>query len=73
MVLPSFQAMQFSAAAGLSRMLLILGAMEPTITGENVSEDVVQRQVSIVHKYSHSTVRHVLKAAVDCYEKPRIK
>ncbi|XP_071325701.1 uncharacterized protein [Trachinotus anak] len=43
-LLPSFQARQFSAAAGLSRMLIILGVIEPTIKGENVSEEVVQRQ-----------------------------
>ncbi|XP_050931927.1 uncharacterized protein si:dkey-122a22.2 isoform X2 [Lates calcarifer] len=43
-LLPSFQARQFSAATGLSRMLIILGAIEPTIKGENVSEEVIQRQ-----------------------------
>ncbi|XP_047454274.1 uncharacterized protein si:dkey-122a22.2 [Mugil cephalus] len=55
MVLPSFQAMQFSAAAGLSRMLLILGAMEPTIVGENVLEDVVQRQKYLLSNPSHQS------------------
>lgn len=44
-VLPSLQAKQFSAATGLSRLLLILGVIEPTIKGENVSEEVIQRQV----------------------------
>lgn len=44
-VLPSLQARQFSAATGLSRLLIILGVIEPTIKGENVSEEVVQRQV----------------------------
>ncbi|XP_034029706.1 uncharacterized protein si:dkey-122a22.2 [Thalassophryne amazonica] len=43
-VLPSLQAQQFSAATGLSRMLIILGAIEPTIKGENVSEEVIQQQ-----------------------------
>lgn len=44
-LLPSLQAKQFSAATGLSRLLIILGAIEPTLKGENVSEEVVQRQV----------------------------
>lgn len=44
-LLPSLQARQFSAATGLSRLLIILGAMEPPLTGGNVSEEVIQRQV----------------------------
>lgn len=48
-LLPSLQAKQFSAATGLSRLLIILGVIEPTIKGENVSEEVIQRQVSQIH------------------------
>lgn len=44
-LLPSLQARQFSAATGLSRLLIILGAMEPPLRGGNVSEEVIQRQV----------------------------
>lgn len=44
-LLPSLQARQFSAAAGLSRLLIILGAIEPPLRGENASEEVIQRQV----------------------------
>lgn len=48
-LLPSLQARQFSAAIGLSRLMIILGAIEPTIKGENVSEEVIQRQVGQKH------------------------
>lgn len=48
-LLPTLQAKQFSAATGLSRLLIILGVIEPTIKGENVSEEVIQRQVSQIH------------------------
>ncbi|XP_031596170.1 uncharacterized protein si:dkey-122a22.2 [Oreochromis aureus] len=58
-VVPSFQAKQFSAATGLSRMLIILGAIEPTVKGEDVSEEVIQRQ-----KYLQSNPAHQ-SAAVD--------
>lgn len=44
-LLPSLQAQQFSAATGLSRMLIIVGAIEPVL--KNVSEEVIQRQVRI--------------------------
>ncbi|XP_015247179.1 PREDICTED: uncharacterized protein YqjL-like [Cyprinodon variegatus] len=43
-LLPSLQVRQFSAATGLSRMLIILGAMEPVLKGENLTEEVMQRQ-----------------------------
>lgn len=46
-LLPSLQVRQFSAATGLSRMLIILGAMEPVLKGENLTEEVMQRQVRI--------------------------
>lgn len=58
-LLPSLQVRQFSAATGLSRMLIILGAIEPTIKGENISEEVIQRQ-----KYLLSNPAH-LSSAVD--------
>lgn len=56
-LLPSLQAKQFSAATGLSRMLIILGAIEPTIKGENVSEEVVQRQVRLMSKHTHTHIK----------------
>lgn len=49
-LLTSLQARQFSAATGLSRILTILGVIEPTIKGENVSEEVIQRQVGPTHE-----------------------
>ncbi|KAM9724036.1 uncharacterized protein ACNS7B_019242 [Menidia menidia] len=58
-LLPSLQARQFSAATGLSRMLIIMGAIQPAIQGENVSEEAVQRQ-----KYLLSNPAH-LSGAVD--------
>ncbi|AWO97080.1 Hypothetical protein SMAX5B_005051 [Scophthalmus maximus] len=54
-VLPTFQARQFSAATGLSRMLIILGAIEPTVKGENVSEEVVQRQKYLLSNPAHQS------------------
>ncbi len=38
--------MQFSAAAGLSRLLIILGVLKPVFQGADVSEELIQRQVS---------------------------
>lgn len=52
-LLPSLQARQFSAATGLSRLLIILGAMEPPLSGGNVSEEVIQRQVG---ENTHDTI-----------------
>eukprot|EP00064_Thunnus_orientalis_P001415 superscaffoldBa00000096_g1418 len=54
-LLPSLQAKQFSAATGLSRMLIILGAIEPTIKGENVSEEVIQRQKYLLSNPAHQS------------------
>lgn len=51
--LPSVQARQFSAATGLSRMLIILGAIEPTLTG--VSEEVMQRQKYLLSNPAHQS------------------
>ncbi|XP_016095713.1 uncharacterized protein [Sinocyclocheilus grahami] len=45
-LVPSLQMMQFSAAAGLSRLLIILGVLKPVIQGGDVSEELLQRQVS---------------------------
>ncbi|XP_034554272.1 uncharacterized protein si:dkey-122a22.2 [Notolabrus celidotus] len=54
-LLPSLQARQFSAATGWSRMLLILGAIEPTITGENFSEEFMQRQKYLLSNPAHQS------------------
>ncbi|XP_070822095.1 uncharacterized protein [Chaetodon trifascialis] len=51
----SLQAKQFSAATGLSRMLTILGVIEPTIKGENVSEEVIQRQKYLLSNPAHQS------------------
>ncbi len=45
-LVPSLQMMQFSAAAGLSRLLIILGVLKPVFQGGDVSEELIQRQVS---------------------------
>ncbi|XP_058504125.1 uncharacterized protein si:dkey-122a22.2 [Solea solea] len=54
-LLPSFQTRQFSAATGLSRMLIILGAMEPAVNGEGVTEEVVQRQKYLLSNPAHQS------------------
>ncbi|XP_062255597.1 uncharacterized protein si:dkey-122a22.2 [Platichthys flesus] len=54
-LLPSFQTRQFSAATGLSRILLILGAIEPTVGGKNVSEEVIQRQKYLLSNPAHQS------------------
>ncbi|KAK2844151.1 hypothetical protein Q5P01_010810 [Channa striata] len=54
-LLPSLQARQFSAATGLSRMLIILGVIEPIIKGENVSEEVIQRQKYLLSNPAHQS------------------
>ncbi|XP_056141965.1 uncharacterized protein si:dkey-122a22.2 isoform X2 [Lampris incognitus] len=54
-LVPSLQARQFSAATGLSRMLIILGMIEPTIKGGNVSEEVMQRQKYLLSNPAHQS------------------
>nr|XP_046255593.1 uncharacterized protein si:dkey-122a22.2 [Scatophagus argus] len=54
-LLSSLQAKQFSAATGLSRLLIILGAIEPTVNGENVSEEVIQRQKYLLSNPAHQS------------------
>ncbi|KAL4616990.1 hypothetical protein GN956_G22133 [Arapaima gigas] len=54
-LVPSLQAMQFSAATGLSRIFIILGWMHPAIEGENVSEDLIQRQKFCLSNPSHQS------------------
>uniref|UniRef100_A0A3B3HHL8 Si:dkey-122a22.2 n=1 Tax=Oryzias latipes TaxID=8090 RepID=A0A3B3HHL8_ORYLA len=54
-LLPSLHAQQLSAAAGLSRILIILGVLEPSIKGENVSEEVVQRQKYLLSNPVHQS------------------
>ncbi|XP_069776389.1 uncharacterized protein [Narcine bancroftii] len=58
-LIPYHQIVQFSAAIGLNRMLLITGLLQPSITGDNVSEEFVMRQ-----KYLLSNPAH-LSTAVD--------
>ncbi|XP_056619476.1 uncharacterized protein si:dkey-122a22.2 [Triplophysa dalaica] len=58
-LVPSLQMMQFSAAAGLSRLLIILGVLKPAIQGENISEDIIQRQKYLLSNPAHQS------AAVD--------
>ncbi|CAL1610545.1 unnamed protein product [Knipowitschia caucasica] len=54
-LLPSLQAKQFSAATGLSRMLIILGILEPTVTGPDVSEEVTQLQKYLLCNPAHQS------------------
>ncbi|CAJ1061909.1 uncharacterized protein si:dkey-122a22.2 [Xyrichtys novacula] len=54
-LLPSLQVKQFSAATGLSRMLIILGAIEPNIQGENLPEEFVQRQKYLLSNPAHQS------------------
>lgn len=54
-LLASLQAKQFSAATGLSRMLIILGIVEPAIVGEDIAEDVVQRQKYFLSNPAHQS------------------
>lgn len=58
-LLPSLQAKQFSAATGLSRMLIILGAVEPPLGGPDASEELLQRQKYLLCNPGHQS------AAVD--------
>ncbi|XP_077576815.1 uncharacterized protein LOC144199207 [Stigmatopora nigra] len=53
-LLPSLQAKQFSAASGLSRLLIILGVIEPTIK-ENVSTEIIQRQKYLLSNPAHQS------------------
>ncbi|XP_062321124.1 uncharacterized protein si:dkey-122a22.2 [Osmerus eperlanus] len=52
---PSLQAMQLSAATGLSRLLIILGLLRPLITGDNISEDLLQRQKYLLSNPAHQS------------------
>lgn len=58
-LVPSLQVQQFAAAAGLSRVMIILGLMKPALHGHQVSEELLQRQ-----KYLLSNPAH-LSGAVD--------
>ncbi|XP_073703849.1 uncharacterized protein [Garra rufa] len=58
-LVPSLQMMQFSAAAGLSRLLIILGVLKPVIQGGDVSEELIQRQKYLLCNPAHQS------AAVD--------
>lgn len=54
-LLPSLQAKQFSAATGLSRMLIILGAVEPPLGGPDASEELLQRQKYLLCSPAHQS------------------
>ncbi|XP_066546785.1 uncharacterized protein LOC136713563 [Amia ocellicauda] len=54
-LVPSLQAMQFFAATGLNRMLLIFGWMKQPITGEHISEDLIQRQKYLLSNPAHQS------------------
>ncbi|XP_051575352.1 uncharacterized protein si:dkey-122a22.2 [Myxocyprinus asiaticus] len=58
-LVPSLQMMQFSAAAGLSRLLIILGVLQPVIQGDDISEELLQRQKYLLCNPAHQS------AAVD--------
>ena len=44
-LIPSFQSLQLGAALGLVRLALIVGLINQPLTGTNIPEDVVNRQV----------------------------
>nr|XP_015213620.1 PREDICTED: uncharacterized protein LOC107078705 isoform X4 [Lepisosteus oculatus] len=54
-LVPSLQAMQFSAAIGLNRIFIILGWMKLPIRGENISEDLIQRQKYLLSNPAHQS------------------
>nr|XP_055067065.1 uncharacterized protein si:dkey-122a22.2 isoform X1 [Misgurnus anguillicaudatus] len=54
-LIPSLQMMQFSAAAGLSRLLIIVGLLKPVIQGENISEELGQRQKYLLCNPAHQS------------------
>ncbi|XP_026865275.2 uncharacterized protein si:dkey-122a22.2 isoform X2 [Electrophorus electricus] len=54
-LVPSLQAMQLSAAAGASRLLLILGLLRPPLDGDAVPEDVLQRQKYLLSNPAHQS------------------
>uniref|UniRef100_A0A8C4T4N3 Si:dkey-122a22.2 n=1 Tax=Erpetoichthys calabaricus TaxID=27687 RepID=A0A8C4T4N3_ERPCA len=54
-VVPRLQAMQFSAATGLSRLLLIAGWMQQPLVGLNVSEDLIRRQKYLLSNPAHQS------------------
>ncbi|XP_066501421.1 uncharacterized protein si:dkey-122a22.2 [Hoplias malabaricus] len=54
-LVPTLQMMQLSAAAGVSRLLLIFGLLQPTLTGDDVSEEVIQRQKYLLSNPAHQS------------------
>lgn len=54
-LIPSLQMMQFSAAAGLSRLLIIMGLLKPVIQGENIPEELGQRQKYLLCNPAHQS------------------
>ncbi|XP_076869184.1 uncharacterized protein LOC143519522 [Brachyhypopomus gauderio] len=54
-LLPSLQATQLSAAVGVSRLLLILGLLQPPLAADGVSGDVLQRQKYLLSNPAHQS------------------
>uniref|UniRef100_A0A9J7XAX5 Si:dkey-122a22.2 n=1 Tax=Cyprinus carpio carpio TaxID=630221 RepID=A0A9J7XAX5_CYPCA len=50
-LVPSLQMMQFSAAVGLSRLLIILGVLKPVFQRGDVSEELLQRQKYLLYEH----------------------
>lgn len=53
-LIPSFQSLQLGAALGLVRLALIVGLINQPLTGTNIPEDVVNRQVV------HACINHFI-------------
>ncbi|KAI5092321.1 hypothetical protein C0J45_17952 [Silurus meridionalis] len=54
-LVPSLQMMQFSAATGVSRLLLILRLLEPSFGGDDFSGEVLQRQKYLLSNPAHQS------------------
>ncbi|XP_012678582.1 uncharacterized protein si:dkey-122a22.2 [Clupea harengus] len=54
-LVPSLQVLQFAAAAGLSRVMIILGLMKPELHGRMVSEELLQRQKYLLSNPAHQS------------------
>ncbi|KAG5271017.1 hypothetical protein AALO_G00174940 [Alosa alosa] len=54
-LVPSLQMLQFVAAAGLSRVLIILGLMKPALHDQHVSEELLQRQKYLLSNPAHQS------------------
>ncbi|KAL2084295.1 hypothetical protein ACEWY4_019813 [Coilia grayii] len=54
-LVPSLQVLQFAAAAGLSRLMIILGLMKPTLHHQQLSEELLQRQKYLLSNPAHQS------------------